>query len=117
MGGTVILFSNNINQRMVGNTQMKTFSGKLIEKDLFLVEIWGKRNCPYCNRAKQTSKKFGLNYIYHQLDEDFTKEEFLEKFPDAKSYPQIIVDGKLVGGYMDFLTLLRGPTEGPNAFY
>ena len=23
MGGTVILFSNNINQRMVGNTEMK----------------------------------------------------------------------------------------------
>tara|TARA_B100000809_G_scaffold206351_1_gene208413 strand:- start:31 stop:384 length:354 start_codon:yes stop_codon:yes gene_type:complete len=117
MDGTVILFSNNINQRMVGNIKMKTFSGKLIEKDLFLVEIWGKRNCPYCNRAKQTSKKFGLNYIYHQLDEDFTKEEFLEKFPDAKTFPQIIVDNKLVGGHSDFLTLLRGPTEGPNAFY
>ena len=102
----------------VRDYNMKTFTNSQGVLDLDnLVEIWGKPNCPYCNRAKQTSKKFGLNYIYHQLDEDFTKEEFLEKFPDAKSYPQIIVDGKLVGGYMDFLTLLRGPTEGPNAFY
>ena len=97
---------------------MKTFTNNKGVLDLEnLVEIWGKTNCPYCNRAKQTSKKFGLNYIYHQLEEDFTKEEFLEKFPDAKSYPQIIVDGKSIGGHSDFLTLLRGPTEGPNAFY
>ena len=61
--------------------------------------------------------QFDLNYTYYQLDEDFTREEFLEKFPDAKSYPQIIVDGKLVGGYMEFLTLVRGPQSDPKAFY
>ena len=67
-----------------------------------LVEIWGKPNCPYCERAKQMCKKFHLNYIYHQLDEDFTREELLERFPDAKTFPQIIVDGEYVGGYTDF---------------
>ena len=67
-----------------------------------LVEIWGKPNCPYCERAKQMCKKFDLNYIYHQLDEDFTREELLERFPDAKTFPQIIVDGEYVGGYTDF---------------
>ena len=96
---------------------VKAFSKKLIEKNLFLVEIWGKRNCPYCNKTKQMSQKSGLNYIYHQLDEDFTKEEFLEKFPDAKTFPQIIVDGKSIGGFTDFRDLLKEPTEGPNSFY
>ena len=96
---------------------MKTFPKKIIEKNLFLVEIWGKRNCPYCNKTKQMSQKSGLNYIYHQLDEDFTKEEFLEKFPDAKTFPQIIVDGKSIGGFTDFRDLLKEPTEGPNSFY
>ena len=102
----------------VRDYNMKTFTNSQGVLDLEnLVEIWGKPNCPYCNRAKQTSKKFGLNYIYHQLDEDFTKEEFLEKFPDAKTYPQIVVDGKYVGGYMEFLTLLKGPQSDPKAFY
>ena len=96
---------------------LKTFPKKLIEKNIFLVEIWGKRNCPYCNKTKQMSQKFGLNYIYHQLDEDFTKEEFLERFPDAKTFPQILVDDKHVGGFTDFRKLLKGPTSGPNSFY
>ena len=68
-----------------------------------LVEIWGRPGCSYCERAKQICKKFGLNYIYHQLDEDFTKEELLERFPDAKTYPQIIVDGEYIGGHDDFV--------------
>jgi glutaredoxin len=75
---------------------------------LGLVEIWGKSSCPYCKRAKQMSKKHGLNYVYHQLDEDFTREEFLEKFPDAKTYPQITVAGDYVGGYTEFRNMLKG---------
>ena len=68
-----------------------------------LVEIWGRPGCSYCERAKQICKKFGLNYIYHQLDEDFTREELLERFPDAKTFPQIIVDGEYIGGHDDFV--------------
>jgi glutaredoxin len=68
-----------------------------------LVEIWGRPGCSYCERAKQICKKFGLNYIYHQLDEDFTREELLERFPGAKTYPQIIVDGEYIGGHDDFV--------------
>jgi glutaredoxin 3 len=83
---------------------MKTFSNKQGVLDLDnLVEIWGKPGCPYCERSKQICKKFGLNYIYHQLDEDFTREELLEKFPYAKTFPQIIVDGEYVGGHDDFV--------------
>jgi glutaredoxin len=68
-----------------------------------LVEIWGRPGCSYCERAKRWDKKFGLNYIYHQLDEDFTREELLERFPGAKTYPQIIVDGEYIGGHDDFV--------------
>ena len=80
------------------------FSNKQGALDLDnLVEIWGRPGCSYCERAKQICKKFGLNYIYHQLDEDFTREELLERFPDAKTYPQIIVDGEYIGGHDDFV--------------
>ena len=36
------------------------------------------------------------------LNEDFNREEFTEKFPNARTFPQIIVDGELVGGYQEF---------------
>ncbi len=83
---------------------MKTYSDSQGVLDLDnLVEIWGKPGCPYCERAKQLCKKFSLNYIYHQLDEDFTREELLEKFPDAKTFPQIVVNDEYVGGYDNFV--------------
>ena len=36
------------------------------------------------------------------LDEDFTFEELLEKSPNAKTFPQIFVDGELIGGFNEF---------------
>ena len=76
-----------------------------------LVQIWGKASCPFCEKAKFMTKQFGLDYIYHQLDEDFTREEFLERFPDAKTFPQIIVDDKYIGGYDDYRIFLKGPPK------
>ena len=36
------------------------------------------------------------------LDIDFTRDEFLQKFPTARTFPQILVDGVLVGGFTEF---------------
>ena len=36
------------------------------------------------------------------LDEDFTREELFEKFPSARTFPQITVNGELIGGYTEF---------------
>jgi glutaredoxin len=38
------------------------------------------------------------------LDEDFTREELFEQFPGARTFPQIRIDGEIVGGYNDFET-------------
>ena len=33
------------------------------------------------------------------LNHDYTREEFFIKFPNAKTFPQIIINNKHVGGY------------------
>ena len=33
------------------------------------------------------------------LNQDYTREEFFKKFPNAKTFPQIIIENKHVGGY------------------
>ena len=33
------------------------------------------------------------------LDKDFTREDFLKKFPNARTFPQIIINGENIGGY------------------
>ena len=76
-----------------------------------LVEIWGRSNCTYCDRAKKLCTKEGLTYRYYQLGEDYTREKLLELFPNVKTVPQIKVDNKYIGGYMELRTFLLGPPD------
>jgi len=40
------------------------------------------------------------------LDEDFTRDELFEIFPEARTFPQIIVDGNKIGGFTEFQKLV-----------
>ena len=68
------------------------------------VEIYSKTNCGYCDRAKIKLQKH--NPKIYMLDQDYTREEFFSKFPDAKTFPQIIINNKHVGGYHELETWL-----------
>ena len=66
-----------------------------------MIEIYGKPNCPFCDKAKWLCDKESLDYVYKQLDVDFTREELFEEFPGAKTFPQIKIGGQPIGGYDD----------------
>ena len=60
-------------------------------------EIYSKTNCVFCDKAKMRLAKY--NPKIFMLDQDFTREEFFQKFPNAKTFPQIIINNEHVGGY------------------
>jgi len=64
-----------------------------------MIEIYGKAQCGFCERAKALCESRNLKYKYLELDKDFTREQVLEMFPEAKSFPQIKVHGTKIGGY------------------
>lgn len=64
-----------------------------------MIEIYGKDNCPYCDMAKSLAERKGREVVYKQLDVDYGFSEMRELFPTARTFPQIIVDGKHIGGY------------------
>ena len=70
------------------------------------VVIWSKPLCPYCVKAEYKAKIHesvdGWTYEVKKLDEDFTREELLAEFPNAKTFPQITVNGEAVGGWDEF---------------
>ena len=70
-----------------------------------IVVIYGKEQCPYCDKAKALCEQRGFTYTYKQLGVDFDREEMLEEFPTARTFPQIIFNGGKVGGY-DALEIL-----------
>ena len=61
------------------------------------VEIYSKTNCVFCDKAKMRLAKY--NPKIFMLDQDFTREEFFQKFPNAKTFPQIIINSEHVGTY------------------
>ena len=61
------------------------------------VVIYSRNNCGYCDRAKIKLQKY--NPKIHMLNIDFTRDEFFIKFPNAKTFPQIIINNKHIGGY------------------
>ena len=65
------------------------------------IEIYGKTFCPYCDKAKALCEREGFEYSYKELDKDFTREEFFNIFPTARTFPQIKIDGNDIGGYTE----------------
>ena len=60
-------------------------------------EIYSKIHCVFCDKAKMRLAKF--NPKIFMLDKDFTREEFFKKFPNAKTFPQIIINNEHIGTY------------------
>ena len=75
------------------------------------IEIYSKPACPFCDKAlflaQQVVQESVHTYNKFMLDEDFTREELFEKFPTARTFPQITIDGETIGGYTEFEAYLR----------
>ena len=50
-------------------------------------------------QAKILLKGLGIEFTESRIGNNITRDEFIEKFPDAKTVPYILVDGKPIGGY------------------
>ena len=72
-----------------------------------MIYIWGKPQCPSCLKAKALCEQRGFDYEYLELGKDFEREKVLEEFPEARTFPQIVVNGLKVGGYDQFTSYLE----------
>ena len=64
-----------------------------------MIYIWGKPACPHCEAAKRLLDSRNIAYEYKQLGIDFEREEVLAEFPEARTFPQIVINGIKIGGY------------------
>jgi glutaredoxin len=63
--------------------------------------IWSKYHCPYCDQAKALLTQKGIQFEERKIGDGYTKEELLEAIPTARTVPQIILDGQLIGGFTE----------------
>ena len=63
--------------------------------------MWGKRDCIYCEKASNELAKYGYEFTKLTLDSDFVKSDFVNRFPNEKTFPQIVYDStdEHIGGF------------------
>lgn len=66
------------------------------------VVIYGKSGCVHCDDAKELSKVNGIPFVWKDVTEGDTKKELLLLVPNAKTVPQIFVNGNHVGGFTEY---------------
>ena len=70
--------------------------------------VWSKNSCPFCDQAKSLLKLKGIEFEERNISTDWTREQLLEAVPDARTVPQIFLDGKLIGGFTELRKHLKG---------
>ena len=79
--------------------------------------VWSKPACPFCVKAKNLLKNKGIEYEEKNIAEGHKIEDLLALVPNARTMPQIWLDGKYVkdsiagkltyvGGYDDLVQSL-----------
>lgn len=64
-----------------------------------MIEMYTKEGCPNCVRAKALLENRKVGFKNYQLDRDFSRDYLVEKFPMARTYPVVIINGEFAGGY------------------
>jgi glutaredoxin 3 len=73
-----------------------------------VIEIYGRDNCPFCDKAKSLCDNKGYRYVYHDINSDETiRLAFEERSSNAKTVPQIFVGNHKLGGFDDFERIER----------
>ena len=72
--------------------------------------VWSKYHCPYCDQAKALLTSKGIQFEERKIGDGYTKEELLEAVPNARTVPQIFLDGELIGGFNELRTKLTEST-------
>lgn len=67
------------------------------------VIVYTKDHCPYCEKAKHLLTKLNIAFETKKVGVDVTREQLLEVAPNARTVPQIVINGKVIGGYDQLL--------------
>ena len=69
--------------------------------------MYTTENCPFCVRAKALLDARGVSYRELNLERDPDGRAELVKQTGMMTFPQVIIDGELVGGFQETLAADR----------
>ena len=69
--------------------------------------VYSKDGCPYCEKVEQVLKMTGLNFVTYKLDKHFDREGFISEFGEGSTFPQVVVNGRKLGGCVQTVEYLQ----------
>ena len=69
--------------------------------------VYTKDGCPYCDKVKQVLELTESKFVVYNLGEHFEHKEFYGEFGQGSTFPQVVVDGKKLGGCIDTIKFLK----------
>ena len=70
------------------------------------VKVYSTGVCPFCQKTKQLLQKWGIPYEEVRIDQDKSAmREFTQVTNGARTVPQIVIDGKCIGGVTELTEL------------
>ena len=71
------------------------------------IKIYTTNWWSYCNFVKRYFDEQGQSYEEINIEEEGISREEMMKITGGMSMPQIVIDGKPIGGYDDLMSLVR----------
>ena len=70
------------------------------------VTVYSTAGCPICVKAKSMLDKWQIAYDEVMIDQDnAAMREFAEVTRNARTVPQIVIDGQVIGGFSELTEL------------
>ena len=78
-----------------------------------IVNIFGASWCSYCKKAIDLCTEKGVNYTYHDIDNEAALDILMSLQGNFTTVPQIFIDADFrhIGGYTELKELLDGEAE------
>ncbi len=73
--------------------------------------VWSKNNCHFCDKAKALLTQKGIAFEEKKVGDGYSLEDLLAVVPNAKTVPQIFLDGNLIGGFVELRRYFEQETQ------
>ncbi len=65
------------------------------------IKIYSSPGCFYCEQMKELCRRAEVEYELIDVGKDIFRPEFLKLYPEAQSFPYVIIDDEPIGGLVE----------------
>ena len=69
--------------------------------------VYSKDGCPYCTKVVQVLELAKLNHVVYKLGNQFNKDAFYGEFGNGSTFPQVVMNGRKLGGCTETVKYLK----------